>query len=74
MVGTCVGAVDRKESNIMWKRKLSSCEKVDAFAILTRQGVVLLSDDAKLTRTEDDLLYAINQNIKMRKERNNGKR
>ncbi len=58
----------------MGKRKLSSCEKVDAFAILTRQGVVLLSDDALLTRAEDDLLYAINQNIKMRKERNNGKR
>lgn len=53
----------------MGRRKISSCEKVNAFAILTKQGVVLLSDDAKLTPAEDDLLYAINQNMKMRKEK-----
>lgn len=51
----------------MGKHKKSSCELVDAFAILTRQGVVLLSDDARLTPAEDDLLYAINQAM-IRKE------
>ncbi len=53
----------------MGKRKISSCEKVNAFAVLTKQGIVLLSDDARLTAAEDDLLYAINQNMKMRKEK-----
>ncbi len=52
----------------MGKHKISSCEKVNAFAVLTKQGIVLLSDDARLTAAEDDLLYAINQNMKMRKE------
>ena len=35
------------------KYKGSSCELVDAYVILTRQGVVLASDDAKLTPGED---------------------
>ena len=30
----------------------SSCELVDAFVILTRQGVVLASDDADLHRAK----------------------
>lgn len=57
----------------MSKHKKSSCELVDAFAILTRQGVVLLSDDALVTPAEDNLLYAVNQAMKNRKEQNNGK-
>lgn len=39
----------------------SSCEMVDAFAILTKQGVVLLSDDARLTPAEDSYLYNLNR-------------
>lgn len=49
----------------------SSCEQVDAFAILTRQGIVLLSDDAKVTSIEDSYLYELNQKLIQRKEQNN---
>lgn len=59
--------------NGMGYRKKSRCELVDAFAVLTKQGVVLLSDDARLTPAEDNLLYAINQAMKNRKEQSNGK-
>lgn len=38
----------------------SSCELVDAFVILTRQGVVLASDDARLTPGEDRALREMN--------------
>lgn len=40
--------------------KGSSCELVDAFVILTRQGVVLASDDARLTPAEDRALREMN--------------
>lgn len=40
--------------------KGSSCEMVDAFVILTRQGVVLASDDAELTPDEDRALREMN--------------
>lgn len=42
------------------KYKGSSCELVDAYVILTRQGVVLASDDAKLTPGEDRELREMN--------------
>ena len=42
------------------KYKGSSCELVDAFVILTRQGVVLASDDARLTPGEDRELREMN--------------
>ena len=42
------------------KYKGSSCELVDAFVILTRQGVVLASDDARLTPGEDRALREMN--------------
>lgn len=42
-------------------------EICDAFVILTRQGIVLTSDDCVLTPTEDAELYKINQKIKERK-------
>ena len=42
------------------KYKGSSCELVDAYVILTRQGVVLASDDAKLTAGEDRALREMN--------------
>lgn len=42
------------------KYKGSSCELVDAFVILTRQGVVLASDDARLTPDEDRALREMN--------------
>ena len=40
--------------------KGSSCELVDAFVILTRQGVVLASDDARLTPDENRALREMN--------------
>ena len=45
----------------------SSCELVDAFVILTRQGVVLASGDARLTPDEDSCLYQLNQKLLERK-------
>lgn len=45
----------------------SSCELVDAFVILARQGVVLASDDARLTPDEDSYLYQLNQKLLERK-------
>lgn len=45
------------------KYKGSSCELVDAFVILTRQGVVLASDDARLAPDEDSYLYQLNQKL-----------
>lgn len=44
----------------MDKHEGSSCEMVDAFVILTRQGVVLASDDAKVTPEEDRTLRELN--------------
>ena len=46
------------------KYKGSSCELVDAYVILTRQGVVLASDDAKLTPGEDRELREIDRSKK----------
>lgn len=40
--------------------RAGSCELVDAYVILTRQGVVLASDDAKLTPGEDRALREMN--------------
>lgn len=39
----------------------STCEEADAFIVLTKQGIVLASDDAKLTPQEDSWLYNLNQ-------------
>lgn len=44
-------------------------EKYDALVILTRQGVVMTSTDAKLTFAEDDELYRLNKIIAERTER-----
>lgn len=41
-------------------------EYCDAFVILTRQGVVLTSDDARLTLEEDQYLYELNKRLKER--------
>ena len=40
----------------------------DAFVILTRQGVVLTSDDTRITHEEDTYMWELNQRIKERKE------
>lgn len=45
-----------------------TCKMVDAFAILTRDGAVLLSDDAKVTFEEDATLSKIVKNMIWRKE------
>ena len=46
-----------------------SCKLVDAFAILSKEGLVLLSDDARVTFEEDAKLREINKNmIQRRKE------
>lgn len=44
-------------------------EKYDALVILTRQGVVMTSTDAKLTFAEDGELYRLNKIIAERTER-----
>ena len=44
-------------------------ENYDALVILTRQGVVMTSTDAKLTFAEDDELYRLNKIIAERTER-----
>ena len=44
-------------------------EKYDALVILTRQGVVMTSNDAQLTFAEDDELYRLNKIIAERTER-----
>lgn len=46
----------------------SSCELVNAFAILTREGKVLLSGDARVTIEEDRCLREINRRMVQRKE------
>lgn len=46
----------------------SSLDLVDAFAILTRDGAVLLSDDAKVTFEEDAMLSKIVKNMIWRRE------
>ena len=51
------------------KYKGSSCELVDAYVILTRQGVVLASDDAKLTAGEDRALREMNLRLIDRSKR-----
>ncbi len=43
------------------------CKHVDAFAVLTKQGIVLLSDDAQIMPFEDSQLYNINQKMLERK-------
>lgn len=40
----------------------------DAFIILTRQGVVLTSDDARLTFDEDNYLSELNHRLMERRE------
>lgn len=44
-------------------------ENYDALVILTRQGVVMTSNDAKLTFAEDAKLYRLNKIIAERTER-----
>lgn len=44
-------------------------EYCDAFIILTRQGVVLTSDDTKITPEEDTYLYALNKRLVSRKQK-----
>lgn len=44
-------------------------EKYDALVILTRQGCVMTSNDAKLTFVEDAELYKLNKIIAERTER-----
>lgn len=46
----------------------SSCEEVNAFAILTREGLVLLSGDARVTIEEDRWLRELNRRMVQRKE------
>lgn len=46
----------------------SSCDLVNAFAILTRDGSVLLSDDAKVTFEEDGKLREITKNMVEKKD------
>ena len=41
----------------------------DAFIILTRQGVVLTSDDTRITPEEDKYLYKLNQALVERKKK-----
>lgn len=48
------------------------CKESDAFIVLTKQGVVLASDDAKLTFSEDNALYALNKKLIERKEKGEG--
>ena len=53
-------------------KKCETCdpfENYDALVILTRQGVVMTSTDAKLTFAEDDELYRLNKSIAERTER-----
>ncbi len=45
------------------------CAECDAFIVLTKQGLVLTSDDAKLTFAEDNALYALNKKLIERKEK-----
>ncbi len=53
----------------------SSCRDVDAFIILTRQGVVLASEDARIMPGEDKFLYELNQKlIERKKERGHERR
>lgn len=44
-----------------------TCNENDAFIILTKQGVVLASDDTRLTPEEDRYLYQLNQELISRK-------
>lgn len=48
----------------------STCEFADAFAILTRDGSVLLSNDARVTFREDAKLMELVKNMMRRKEEN----
>lgn len=47
---------------------------VDAFAILTRDGLVLLSADARVTPQEDMILRKINRNMIERSKSNEHER
>ena len=49
-------------------------EKYDALVILTRQGVVMTSNDAQLTFAEDDELYRLNKIIAVRSRKVNDRR
>ena len=49
-------------------------EKYDALVILTRQGVVMTSNDAQLTFAEDDELYRLNIIIAERTRKVNDRR
>ena len=44
-----------------------TCDDNDAFIILTKQGVVLASDDTKLTLEEDNYLHLLNKKLISRK-------
>ena len=49
----------------------SSCLGADAFIILTKQGVVLTSGDARLTQEEDRYLQGLSRQLIKRKRREN---
>lgn len=46
-----------------------TCIDNDAFIMLTKQGVVLASDDARINQEEDGYLYNLNKKLIERKER-----
>ena len=52
----------------------SWCDLVDAFTILTRDGLVLLSADARVTPQEDMILRKINRNMIERSKSNEHER
>lgn len=45
-----------------------TCKESDAFIVLTKQDIVLTSDDAKLTFAEDKALHDFNQELMKRKD------
>ena len=62
----------RKHQNYIFSSFASdTCKLMDAFAILTRDGKVLLSDDAKVTFKEDAMLSEITKNMIWRKDKEN---
>lgn len=63
----CRNLAKRKNEKIM--KSGSSCLDADAFIILTKQGIVLASGDARIMPGEDRYLYELNQKLIERKRR-----
>ena len=57
----------QNEWNQIIKDLMKDC---NAFIILTKQGVVLASDDARITQEEDKYLYNLNRRLIARKKAN----